>query len=82
VDPWGIGRAAALAAGQAPPEVSLPVGFTAFPDEIFQAPRSWVEQAYPNLTCFNEVDRGGHFAAWEEPELFATEVRPAFKSLH
>jgi pimeloyl-ACP methyl ester carboxylesterase len=78
---WEIGRAAALAAGQAPPEVSLPVGFTTFPDEIFRAPRSWVEQAYPNLTYFNEVDRGGHFAAWEEPELFATEVRAAFKSL-
>ncbi len=79
---WEIGRAAALAAGQAPPEVSLPVGFTTFPDEIFQAPRSWVEQAYPNLTYFNEVDRGGHFAAWEEPELFATEIQAAFKSLH
>jgi pimeloyl-ACP methyl ester carboxylesterase len=78
---WEIGRAAGLAAGQAPPEVSLPVGFTTFPDEIFQAPRSWVEQAYPNLTYFNEVDRGGHFAAWEEPELFATEVRAAFGSL-
>jgi pimeloyl-ACP methyl ester carboxylesterase len=78
---WEIGRAAGMAAGQAPPEVSLPVGFTAFPDEIFRAPRSWVEQAYPNLTYFNEVDRGGHFAAWEEPELFATEVRAAFKSL-
>jgi pimeloyl-ACP methyl ester carboxylesterase len=79
---WENGRAAALAAGKAPPEVSLPVvGFTTFPDEIFQAPRSWVEQGYPNLTYFNKADRGGHFAAWEEPELFATEVRAAFKSL-
>jgi len=78
---WESGRAAALAAGQAPPEVSLPVGFTTFPGEIFQAPRSWVEQAYPNLTYFNEVDKGGHFAAWEEPQLFATEVRAAFRSL-
>jgi pimeloyl-ACP methyl ester carboxylesterase len=78
---WESGRAAALAAGQAPPEVSLPVGFTTFPDEIFAAPRSWVEKAYPSLTYFNEVDAGGHFAAWEEPELFATEVRAAFKSL-
>jgi hypothetical protein len=78
---WESGRAAALAAGQAPPEVSLPVGFTTFPGEIFRAPRSWVEQAYPNLTSFNEVDRGGHFAAWQEPQLFSEEVRAAFRSL-
>jgi pimeloyl-ACP methyl ester carboxylesterase len=80
---WELGQAQAkaLAAGQAPPEVSLPVGFTTFPGEIFQAPRSWVEQSYPNLTYFNEVDRGGHFAAWEEPELFCEEVRAAFRSL-
>jgi pimeloyl-ACP methyl ester carboxylesterase len=78
---WESGRAAALAAGQAPPEVSLPVGFTTFPDEIFRAPRSWVENGYPNLTYFNEVDHGGHFAAWEEPELFATEIRAAFQSV-
>jgi pimeloyl-ACP methyl ester carboxylesterase len=79
---WESGRAqaTALAAGQAPPEVSLPVGFTTFPDEIFQAPRSWVEKGYPTLTYFAEVDRGGHFAAWEEPELFSTEVRAAFRS--
>ena len=74
-------QAKALAAGQAPPEVSLPVGFTTFPGEIFRAPRSWVEKSYPNLTYFNEVDKGGHFAAWEEPELFSTEVRAAFRSL-
>ena len=78
---WESGRAQALAAGQAPPEVSLPVGFTTFPDEIFQAPRSWVEQAYPSLTYFHEAGRGGHFAAWEEPELFATEIRAAFQPL-
>ena len=78
---WETGRAQALAAGQAPPEVKVPVGFTTFPGEVFPAPRSWVEKSYPNLTYFNEVDRGGHFAAWEEPELFATEVRAAFKSL-
>jgi pimeloyl-ACP methyl ester carboxylesterase len=78
---WESGRATALAAGQAPPEVSLPVGFTTFPDEIFQAPRSWVEQSYPNVTYFNEAERGGHFAAWEEPELFSNEVRAAFGSL-
>jgi pimeloyl-ACP methyl ester carboxylesterase len=78
---WELGRAQALAAGQAPPEVSLPVGFTTFPGEIFRAPRSWVERSYPNLTYFNEVDKGGHFAAWEEPELFAAEMRAAFSSL-
>ncbi len=80
---WEGGRAQALAAaaGQAPPEVKLPVGFTTFPGEIFRAPRSWVEKSYPNLTYFNEAARGGHFAAWEEPELFATEIRAAFKSL-
>ncbi|WP_322747321.1 MULTISPECIES: epoxide hydrolase [unclassified Frankia] len=78
---WESGRSAALTAGQAPPEVSIPVGFTTFPGEIFQAPRSWVEKAYPNLIYFNEVDKGGHFAAWEEPELFATEIRAASTSL-
>jgi pimeloyl-ACP methyl ester carboxylesterase len=78
---WESGQAAARTAGQAPPEASLPVGFTTFPGEIFRAPRSWVEKAYPNLVYFNEVDKGGHFAAWEEPELFATELRAAFRSL-
>jgi pimeloyl-ACP methyl ester carboxylesterase len=78
---WENGRAAALAAGQAPPAVSLPVGFTTFPGEIFRAPGSWVEAAYPNVTYFNAADKGGHFAAWEEPELFASEVRAAFRPL-
>jgi pimeloyl-ACP methyl ester carboxylesterase len=78
---WESGRAQAAAAGQAPPEVSIPVGFTTFPDEIFRAPRSWVEKSYPSLTYFNEVDKGGHFATWEEPELFSEEMRAAFKSL-
>jgi hypothetical protein len=78
---WERGRAQALAAGQAPAEVSLPAGFTTFPGEIFRAPRSWVERAYRNLTYFNEADRGGHFAAWEEPELFSSEVRAAFRSV-
>jgi pimeloyl-ACP methyl ester carboxylesterase len=77
----GQAQAAAAASGQAPPQVSIPVGFTAFPDEIFVAPRSWVENGYPTLTYFNQVDRGGHFAAWEEPELFSQEVRAAFRSL-
>ena len=78
---WENGRAAALAAGKARPEVSISAGFTTFPGEIWRTPRSWAEKAYPNLTYFNEVDRGGHFAAWEEPELFSSEVRAAFKSL-
>jgi hypothetical protein len=78
---WEGGQAAAHAAGQAPPQVTLPVGFTVFPGEIFRAPRSWAEQLYPNLTYFHEAARGGHFAAWEEPELFATEIRAAFTSL-
>ncbi len=80
---WEFGRflAAAGASGQAPPPVSVPVGFTTFPGEIWAAPRSWVETAYPGLAYFNEVDRGGHFAAWEEPELFSTELRAVFSSL-
>ncbi|SIN21776.1 epoxide hydrolase family protein [Micromonospora cremea] len=80
---WEFGRtiAAATAAGQAPPPVSVPVGFTTFPDEIWAAPRSWAETVYPGLAYFNEVDRGGHFAAWEEPELISTEVRAAFRPL-
>jgi len=78
---WENGQAAARAAGQAPPPVSVPVGFTVFPGEIFRAPRNWVQKAYPTLAYFHEVDRGGHFAAWEEPELFATEIRAAFNSL-
>jgi pimeloyl-ACP methyl ester carboxylesterase len=77
----GLARAQALASGQAPPDVSLPVGFTTFPGELWRTPRSWVENSYPNVTYFNEVDRGGHFAAWEEPELFTAEMRAAFRSL-
>jgi pimeloyl-ACP methyl ester carboxylesterase len=78
---WENGRAQAAAAGQDPPEVDVPVAFTTFPGEIFAVPRSWVEKTYPTLAYFNEVDRGGHFAAWEEPELFTIEVRAAFSSL-
>ena len=78
---WENTQAAARAAGQARPEVKLPVGFTTFPGEIFQAPRSWVEKSYPNVSYFSEAARGGHFAAWEEPGLFATEIRAAFSPL-
>jgi pimeloyl-ACP methyl ester carboxylesterase len=80
---WELGQAQAkaAAAGQALPDVSLPVGFTTFPSEIFQAPRTWVEASYPNLAYFNKADKGGHFAAWEEPQLFSEELRAAFKPL-
>jgi len=72
----------APAAGRQPlPTPAIPFGFTTFPGEIWRTPRSWVDASYPNVIYFNEVDRGGHFAAWEEPELFATEIRAAFKSL-
>jgi pimeloyl-ACP methyl ester carboxylesterase len=77
---WETGRAQAAADGP-PPPVAVPVAFTTFPGEIFPAPRSWVETAYPGLAYFNEVDRGGHFAAWEEPQLFSEEIRAAFRSL-
>jgi pimeloyl-ACP methyl ester carboxylesterase len=78
---WERGHAQAATAGQPRPEVTVAAGFTVFPDEIFQAPLSWTEQSYPNLTYFNKADRGGHFAAWEEPELFADEIRDAFRAL-
>jgi pimeloyl-ACP methyl ester carboxylesterase len=76
---YGPDAPAAASAGQAPPQVGIPVGFTTFPGEIWRTPRSWAELAYPTLSYFNEVDRGGHFAAWEEPEVFSTEVRAAFR---
>jgi pimeloyl-ACP methyl ester carboxylesterase len=78
---WENSRAVTAAIKHSPPHVSLPVAFTVFPGEIFQAPRHWVKKAYHNLVYFNEVDKGGHFAAWEEPELFAGEMRAAFRSL-
>jgi pimeloyl-ACP methyl ester carboxylesterase len=78
---WEFGQTLARAAGKAPPPVSVPVGFTTFPGEIWAAPRSWVQTVYPNIAYFNVVDRGGHFAAWEEPKLFSAEVRAAFSSL-
>jgi pimeloyl-ACP methyl ester carboxylesterase len=62
-------------------QVSVPAAFTVFPGELWRAPRSWVESTFVNLVYFNEVDKGGHFAAWEQPELFAAEVRAAFRSL-
>jgi pimeloyl-ACP methyl ester carboxylesterase len=61
--------------------VSIPVAVTVFPGEQYQAPRSWTEKAYPNLIHYNQVDKGGHFAAWEQPNLLASEVRAGFRSL-
>jgi pimeloyl-ACP methyl ester carboxylesterase len=69
------------AAAQKTAEISIPVGVTVFPEEIYRAPKSWTQRAYRNLIYFNEVDRGGHFAAWEQPELFSAELRAAFRSL-
>ena len=79
---WEEAQENARAVGRAVPPVSIPVGFTTFPGEIWQTPRSWVERAYPNVDIyFNKVDKGGHFAAWEEPKLFSEEMRAAFESL-
>jgi pimeloyl-ACP methyl ester carboxylesterase len=72
----------APAASQKPlPASAIPFGFTTFPGEIWKTPRTWVDASYPNVIYFNQVDKGGHFAAWEEPELFATEIRAAFRTL-
>jgi len=78
---WETGKSTKAAIKQPPPHVTLPVGYTVFPGELFQAPRHWVKSAYHNLIYFNEVDKGGHFAAWEEPQLFSEEMRAAFRSL-
>jgi len=64
-----------------PKGVKIPVAASAFPDELYQAPKSWVEQAYPNLIHYNKLDKGGHFAAWEQPQLLSEEVRAGFRSL-
>ena len=65
----------------APKHVAIPVAVSAFPDELYQAPRSWTERAYPKLIHYNRLDKGGHFAAWEQPQLLVTELRAAFKTL-
>lgn len=75
------GQSIVLAPAQKTTEISLPVAITVFPGEVYRAPESWARKAYRNLAYFNEVDKGGHFGAWEQPELFATEVRAAFKPL-
>src|SRR2546426_11852058 len=65
----------------APKGVAIPVAVSAFPDELYQAPRSWTEHAYPKLIHYNRLPKGGHFAAWEQPQLFSEEVRAGFRSL-
>jgi pimeloyl-ACP methyl ester carboxylesterase len=62
-------------------EISVPVGITVFPDDVYRPPQTWARRAYPTLTYFHEVDKGGHFAAWEQPDLFSAEIRAAFRSL-
>src|SRR6202011_3154136 len=69
------------AAAQRTAEITVPVAVTVFPGGIYRAPKSWTEKAYPKLIFFGEVDKGGNFAAWEQPEVFAAEPRAAFKSL-
>jgi pimeloyl-ACP methyl ester carboxylesterase len=79
---WEAYGSDAPAAGAQPlPPPAIPFGFTSFPGEIWRTPRSWVEASYPNVIYFNEVDKGGHFAAWEEPEVFSEEMRDAFRSV-
>lgn len=75
------GQSVLLSAAQMTTDISLPVAITVFPDEVYRAPETWARRAYRNLIYFNEVDKGGHFAAWEQPELFSAELRAAFKSL-
>jgi pimeloyl-ACP methyl ester carboxylesterase len=75
-----MGQSIILSAPQKTTEISLPVAITVFPDEVYRAPESWAHRAYRNLVYFNEVDKGGHFAAWEEPELFSSELWRAFRT--
>jgi pimeloyl-ACP methyl ester carboxylesterase len=75
------GQSVLLAAAQKTSEITLPVAITVFPEEVYRTPETWARRAYRNLTYFKEVDKGGHFAAWEQPALFAAELRDAFRSL-
>jgi pimeloyl-ACP methyl ester carboxylesterase len=75
------GQSVVLSTAQKTSEISLPVAITVFPGEVYRAPETWARRAYRNLIYFNEVDKGGHFAAWEEPELFSAELRAAFRPL-
>jgi pimeloyl-ACP methyl ester carboxylesterase len=75
------GQSILLSAAQKTAEISLPVAISVFPEEVYRAPETWARRAYRNLTYFREVEKGGHFAAWEQPQLFAAELRAAFRSL-
>jgi len=75
------GRGVTIAAAQKTADITVPVAITVFPDEVYRTPESWARRAYPRLVYFHEVDRGGHFAAWEQPQLFSEEMRAAFRSL-
>ncbi|HKC82285.1 MAG TPA: alpha/beta hydrolase, partial [Gemmatimonadaceae bacterium] len=76
-----VGRNPTQSAAWKTTELTLPVAITVFPEDVYRPPESWARRAYQNLIYFHEVDRGGHFAAWEQPELFAAELRAAFRSL-
>ena len=78
---WEGSQTTAAALKDPPPHMTLPAGYTVFPDELFQSPRHWVKTAYHHLIYYNEAEKGGHFAAWEEPEIFAAEMRAAFTTL-
>src|SRR3954452_2359753 len=78
---WEEGQENARLAVSGNPPATVPVGFTSFPGEIWRTPRSWVERAYPDVIYYNAVEKGGHFAAWEEPQLFSEEMRACFRSL-
>ena len=75
------GRSVVFSAAERTAEISLPVAITVFPGETYRAPETWARRAYRNLIYFHEVDKGGHFAAWEQPELFSAELRAAFRPL-
>lgn len=75
------GQSIIISAAQMTSQIALPVAISVFPEEVYRAPESWARRAYPNLIYFNEVDKGGHFAAWEEPDLFSAELRAAFRTL-
>jgi pimeloyl-ACP methyl ester carboxylesterase len=75
------GRGVTIAAAQKTADITVPVAITVFPDEVYRTPESWARRAYPRLVYFHEVEQGGHFAAWEQPQLFSEEMRAAFRSL-
>jgi len=76
-----MGRNVVAAPAQKTSEISLPVAITVFPEDVYRPPETWAKRAFRNLIYFHEVDKGGHFAAWEQPELFSAELRAAFRSL-